>query len=317
MSDSGSWGTDFEDDVDEDSTNDVPSEVPRHVTNNNNNNNELVEQAVDVPSNNPEFHNNLMLFRENERLSLNNGNRSRISGIPESTYTNCESDVDPPIDETTYANCSPNPKTLTAATKNVSNLHAKYEKNLAEQLKEQLKLRSTRKPTIGPKPEVSIITKVEKFGQPRRQPQKSFLHDVIPGLQQQQQQVSSEKSVMSAQTEPEKLVERTEADLPRPPVMIRNFDLVANLPTRTEESEDEYETFDEQIIEQNLRLSIAKVDSKQSLDNLRQNSVESLYKTQSTTSEEKPDEEYEIYESITETVIYFDFCNSVENASIL
>lgn len=53
-----------------------------------------------------------------------------------------------------------------------------------------------------------------------------------------------------------------------PPVTIRNLDLVANLPARTEESEDEYETFDENIIEQQKEIS--RVDSKLSLHNSHQ-----------------------------------------------
>ena len=91
-------------------------------------------------------------------------------------------------------------------------------------------------------------------------------------------------------------------NLPKPPGLIRNFDLVANLPTRTEESEDEYEAFDEQIIEQHQRReSMARVDSKQSLTSGHQSSIESVYQPPSITSHEE-EEEYEIYESITETV---------------
>ena len=91
-------------------------------------------------------------------------------------------------------------------------------------------------------------------------------------------------------------------NLPKPPGLIRNFDLVANLPTRTEESEDEYEAFDEQIIEQHQRReSMARVDSKQSLTSGHQSSVESVYQPSSITSHGE-EEEYEIYESITETV---------------
>lgn len=89
---------------------------------------------------------------------------------------------------------------------------------------------------------------------------------------------------------------------PPPPATIRNFDLVANLPARTEESEDEYETFDDNIIEQAQQIS--RVDSKQSLHGGRQGSIESVYKPPSATSHEEEGEDYEIYESITETVSF-------------
>lgn len=97
------------------------------------------------------------------------------------------------------------------------------------------------------------------------------------------------------------------SELPKPPPStIRNFDLVANLPARTEESEDEYETFDENIIEQVQQKSeISRVDSKQSLHSGRQGSVESVYKPPSAASYEEEGEDYEIYESITETVSFY------------
>ena len=98
------------------------------------------------------------------------------------------------------------------------------------------------------------------------------------------------------------IIERSSKDQPKPPATLRNLDLVANLPTRTEESEDEYETFDEQIIEQNQRKSMLKVDSKQSLSSGHQSSAESVYQPPSVTSYEEDEEHYKIYESITETV---------------
>lgn len=96
---------------------------------------------------------------------------------------------------------------------------------------------------------------------------------------------------------------KREADkeLSKPPVILRNFDLVANLPAQTEGSEDEYEALNENIIEQVQKNEISRVDSKQSLHSGRQGSVESVYKPPSATSHEE-EEDYEIYESITETV---------------
>lgn len=87
-----------------------------------------------------------------------------------------------------------------------------------------------------------------------------------------------------------------------PPVILRNFDLLANLPAQTEESEDEYEPLDENIVEQvQQKNEISRVDSKQSLHSDRQGSVESVYKPPSAASHEE-EEDYEIYESITEAV---------------
>lgn len=91
---------------------------------------------------------------------------------------------------------------------------------------------------------------------------------------------------------------RIDKELPKPPIILRNFDLVANLPARTEESEDEYEPLDD-IIEQ-VQQKISRVDSKQSLHSGHQGSVESVYKPPSAASQE--DEDYEIYECITEAV---------------
>lgn len=94
---------------------------------------------------------------------------------------------------------------------------------------------------------------------------------------------------------------RPDKESPKPPIILRNFDLVANLPARTEESEDEYEALDENIIEQvQQKNEISRVDSKQSLRSGHQGSVESVYKPPSAASQE--DEDYEIYESITEAV---------------
>lgn len=98
------------------------------------------------------------------------------------------------------------------------------------------------------------------------------------------------------------IIEKSNKDQMKPPAMLRNLDLLANLPVKTEESEDEYETFDEQIIEQNQKKNIFRVDSKQSLTSCHQSSVESVYQPPSGTSYEEEEEHYEIYESITETV---------------
>jgi len=93
----------------------------------------------------------------------------------------------------------------------------------------------------------------------------------------------------------------------KPPPPPPNFDLIANLPTRTEiESEDEYEPFDESIIKQVEQMS--RVNSKQSLHSGRQGSVESVYKPSSATSHED-EQDYDIYTSITEAVSFY-FCDN-------
>lgn len=91
-----------------------------------------------------------------------------------------------------------------------------------------------------------------------------------------------------------------EKELPKSSPPPPNFDLIANLPARTEgESEDEYEPFDEGIVKQVQQMS--RVSSKQSLHSGRHGSVESVYKPPSATSHED-EQDYEIYTSISETV---------------
>lgn len=96
--------------------------------------------------------------------------------------------------------------------------------------------------------------------------------------------------------EAQKYPERTD-ELPRPPVMLTNFDLLKNLPTKTDESEDEYEQFDEKIIEQNQK----KFASCNSINK----STENFTSLSDSCDDKNKDEE--IYESITETVLYFNF----------
>ncbi|XP_012281026.1 uncharacterized protein LOC105700051 isoform X1 [Orussus abietinus] len=98
--------------------------------------------------------------------------------------------------------------------------------------------------------------------------------------------------------EPLQHSEFNERTLPKPPAIIRNLDLVANLPTRMEESEDDYESFDEQIVQQHRQGNVLKDENRHSLAGSFQSSMDSVYHPPSTTSQEE--EEYEIYESITE-----------------
>ncbi|XP_029171524.1 uncharacterized protein LOC114940908 isoform X1 [Nylanderia fulva] len=288
LSDSGSWGTDFDDEATEE-------------------NNSLDDtQEMVKPS----------LIKNKQTPFLQN-NRIPISRIPtrsskkmakpkeEETYANCESSCQVE-GENMYANFQ---ETKISPTRNISRLHSQLEKTLAEKLKEELKRRNpqpTQKPAIGPKPE-TIQSRITG----KRPPQKSFLHNAPTTHQQIPNDQSKAQRRMTVPPPPEpkknkdytsvEIKKGSDKELPKPPATIRNFDLVANLPARTEESEDEYETFDENIIEQVQKSEISRVDSKQSLHSGRQGSVESVYKALSAASHEEEEEDYEIYESITET----------------
>lgn len=292
LSDTGSWGTDFDDEMTEE-------------------NNSLDDtQELVKPS----------LIKNKQTLFLQN-NRIPISRIPmrsskkiaqpkeEETYANCESSCQDK-EENIYANSQ---ETNLLPTRNISRLHSQMEKKtLAEKLKEELQRRNdqpVKKPAIGPKSEALLSRKILMTASDNRLPQKSFLHNA-PKTQQHipnDQSKVQRRMAVPPPPEPKKNKDYTsvekkgsDKELSKPPpATIRNFDLVANLPARTEESEDEYETFDENIVEQIQQKSeISRVDSKQSLHSGRQGSVESVYKPP---SHEEEKEDYEIYESITET----------------
>ncbi|XP_044593740.1 uncharacterized protein LOC123271461 isoform X2 [Cotesia glomerata] len=270
VSDSGSWGTDFEDDEEDDDPLTKKNPVLRK-------NNPTLQQRTD-------FRNSLMMFQKHEKLAQEINNTStctnKTNNRPDSIYMNCGSDSSAADQENAYMNFEQEEK---LKSKTVSQLHKKFEQTLASQLKEQLKLRYPEsKPTIK-KPEMpdrSTKPKTKVFS-PANTPSQ-----VVDGKEIKKPAVPPPR--------PEKcprVFEKSD-DLPKPPVMLRNFDLVANLPTKTDESEDEYEAFDEQIIEQNR----IKLGSNQSLI---QKSIEIVYKPPSTTSQENQ-EDYEIYECITE-----------------
>ncbi|KAL6445839.1 hypothetical protein ACFW04_000922 [Cataglyphis niger] len=294
LSDSGSWGTDFDDEAPEE-------------------NNSLGDtQEIVKPS-----------LIKNKQILFSQNNRIPISRIPtrlskkiakpkeEETYANCESSCQNE-EENIYANFQ---ETL-PSTRNISRLHSQIEKTLAEKLKEELKRRNdqpAKKPAIVPKPEALPSRKIPMTASDKRLPQKSFLHNAPKTHQHIPNDQSKAQRRMAVPPPPEpkrnkdytsvETKKGSDKELPKPPpATIRNFDLVANLPSRTEESEDEYETFDDNIIEQVQQKSeISRVDSKQSLHSGRQGSVESVYKPPSAASHEEEEEDYEIYESITET----------------
>ncbi|XP_017878154.1 lymphocyte cytosolic protein 2-like [Ceratina calcarata] len=265
LSDTGSWGTDFEDEVNEE------------------------HPSVSETRLNPGY---------KHKTPENNVNFMQQNVLPEEdegTYANCG-----PIqnDENTYMNCQ---ESKSVPPKNVSRLHGQSEKSLAEQLKEQLKFRNTNKPMTRPKPEALQAKNVDDSSSNRSQPQKSFLYKVRSNASNQIQK----RMTIPPPPEPKKnkdlvIIDKPNKEQMKPPTTLRSLDLVANLPTKTEESEDEYEPFDEQLIEQNQKRNILRADSKQSLTSGHQSSVESVYQPPSITSYEEEEEPYEIYESITE-----------------
>ncbi|XP_068977905.1 uncharacterized protein [Bombus flavifrons] len=277
LSDTGSWGTDFEDEANEENTLAETQKVSR--------------LNYGAKSNNHK-ENNADLKQEDVRAK-----EARSRQEEEGTYANCGPMQN---DESTYANCQ---ETSTVPLKNTSRLHSQMEKSLAEQLKEQLEFRNTKKPMAVPKSEALKGKNVEVSVLNVTQPRKSFLHNASKTRMNNSNQ---KRMTVPPPPQPKKnkdqtIVEKSSKDQTKPPATLRNLDLVANLPTRTEESEDEYEAFDEQIIEQNQKKNMLKVDSKQSLSSGHQSSAESVYQPPSITSYEEEEEHYEIYESITET----------------
>ncbi|KAK0098368.1 hypothetical protein PV326_009121, partial [Microctonus aethiopoides] len=275
VSDSGSWGTDFEDEEDDD---DTPVTRKANVLKNN------------IPQRSRDFRNSLLMFQRNEKLEKDRSIPAKPNdSSPESLYMNYGWETDGDA-ENNYMNLEPE---AAPSQKCVSQLHNKFEKSLAEQLREQLKLLESpeSKPVkIMKKPEV--IT--EKPARPVIKPlPTSFLHNnSLPNLRADENKDIKKPAIPPPRpVKPSRAVIEKYDELPKPPVMLRNFDLVRDLPVKTDESDDEYEPFDEHIIEQNR----IHMGSKQSLI---QGSVESVYKPSSTTSQENND--CEIYEVITE-----------------
>lgn len=224
----------------------------------------------------------------NENNKLNNNQTVE----DDSTYANC--DISTNTTEMTYANFEASAEVpVSKLKKNESKLHSTL--IFSNQSKD------VEKPTLSVKPKVN--------NSKRRQPQTSFLYTKSSTSQKSSDETEALKR-LSVSSLPESLNGSRDSpindisvnkNLPKPPGLIKSFDLVANLPTRTEESEDEYEPFDEEIIEQHQRReSMARVDSKQSLTSGHQSSFESLYHPSSITSH-KEEKDYEIYEYITES----------------
>lgn len=148
LSDTGSWGTDFEDETNEETT---------------------LSESQRISGSNYESKNNQKVLENNADLKQKDVQTEKVSKQEEEeTYVNCGLT----IDENTYANCQE-----TVPLKNASRLHNQGEKSLAEQLKEQLQFINTKKPIMGPKPELLQTKNVEVSALNRTQPRKSFLHN--------------------------------------------------------------------------------------------------------------------------------------------
>ncbi|XP_015121145.1 lymphocyte cytosolic protein 2 [Diachasma alloeum] len=255
MSDSGSWGSDFDDHED-------PEEARA-----------VASHPVPPAERNANFRNSLALFEHNGKPPSAKASL-KSPETPESIYMNCPSDEE----DTTYINVEPQKP---PPHRTVPQLQNQLDTSLAEKLKQELKLiiqkdnSSVKKPELAPRPSQppSVPSKRPQMTTPR--PQQIVKKPLPPPV--------IAKKLPKVPDRPD--------ELPRPPKMLRNFDLVANLPTKTEESDDDYEAIDGQVALQHQQ----KFGSKQSV----LGSVESVYKpSSSTTSQEKEDD---FYECITES----------------
>lgn len=159
LSDSGSWGTDFDDEAPEE-------------------NNSLSDrQEIVKPS---LIKNKQILFSQNNRIPISRiptrSSKKIAKPKEEETYANCESSCEDK-EENMYANFQ---EMKLPSTRNISRLHSQIEKTLAEKLKEELKRRNdqpAKKPAICPKPEALPSRKIPVTASGKGLPQKSFLHN--------------------------------------------------------------------------------------------------------------------------------------------
>lgn len=157
LSDSGSWGTDFEDEATEE-------------------NNSIEDTQMIKPSlikNKQSSQNNRILIN---KISTRSSSKKIIKPEEEETYANCKSVQDE--EENMYANFQ---ETKPPPIRNISRLHSELEKTLAGKLKlelEELKRRNdpTKKPEIRPKPETLPLRRLPMTASDKKSPQKSFLH---------------------------------------------------------------------------------------------------------------------------------------------
>lgn len=158
LSDSGSWGTDFEDETAEE--------------------NNFTEGTQEIIK--PSLIKNKQSLQNSRILISRMPGRSpskKIKPEEEETYANCMSVQDE--EENMYVNCQ---ETKPPPIRNVSRLHSELEKTLAGKLKlelEELKRRNdpTKKPEIRPKPETLPLRRIPMTASDKKSPQKSFLHN--------------------------------------------------------------------------------------------------------------------------------------------
>ncbi|XP_015604201.1 lymphocyte cytosolic protein 2 [Cephus cinctus] len=290
LSDTGSWDTEFDDDDDDD----VQSEQNTMGVQN-----EIIPKSIN-------FRDSLLKFQQNEKEpnEQSGGQRSSRNSnhtVDDSFYANC-GDITNHKEEkdhekqNTYANYDTDTDTKMnkLPEKNVSKLHSRIENSMVKQLQEQFSIRNTKKPEVGPKPE--------------KMPRESFLHNVTARAQSVNEVQNLTQTKMSVPPPPEpkrnfktpSSIDTKTQSYPKPPKIIQNLDLLANVPLKTEESDDDadYEPFDEIIQQQQIK-SMSRAGSKQSLMSGHQSSLESVYRPSSIKSYEEEEEDY-IYESIRE-----------------
>lgn len=159
LSDTGSWGSDFEDEANEDPSHEIQNrQWNRRISNNQKAQDNATPRQKDV-------------------------SKQEEGGI----YANCGSMQG---EQNLYANCQ---ESKIVAPMNASRLHSQIEKSLAEQLKEQLQLRNTKKPMVRSKPPSLNARKVEPLPLESNQPRKSFLHDTSKTKQNVPSQTQSEQ----------------------------------------------------------------------------------------------------------------------------
>ncbi|XP_011314781.1 lymphocyte cytosolic protein 2 [Fopius arisanus] len=263
MSDSGSWGSDFDDHEEH------PEEAraaPHH--------------AKPSTERNANFRNSLALFELNGKPPTRKTSL-KSPDTPESIYMNCPSDEE----DTTYINVEPQ---KLPPPRTISQFSSKLENCLAEKLKEELKLiiqkenSTEKKPEIAPRPTLAA-SNISRRPQMTNPIPKQIIKKPLPPP-------GTPKKFPKVPDRPD--------ELPRPPKMLRNFDLVANLPTKAEESDDDYEAIDSQVALQHQHT----FGSKQSM----LGSVESVYKpSSSTTSQEKEDDFYECITEAPDDNVYY------------
>lgn len=159
LSDSGSWGTDFDDEATEETSSFDDTQ-------------ETIKPSLIKNKQTP--------FLQNNRIPISRipmrSSKKITQPKEEETYANCESSCQDE-EENIYANFQ---ETKLPPTRNISRLHSQLQKSLAEKLKEELKRRNnqpTKKPAIGPKPETLPSRKIPITDSDKRFPQKSFLHN--------------------------------------------------------------------------------------------------------------------------------------------